>query len=483
MPFLQVINFFGVPIMANKVPHYWSPPGYEQPYPNYHTPTCNHPQDIFHPQHCKPKEDCECDEDITDTDTKNNQKFNYRLPVLEAFPWQETVLSLKPTIPPNNASVGDRYLLLNGWNNNNVNDIAWYDGTNWNYDTPLPGWVVYVEDEDTHYKFNGTKWVSFCSSTNKNYNIIYVSCNSDKKSIIKDGTYNNPYLTITDAINYIINNKINLPYVIVVLPGVYNENIYINNNNFITSINIVGISPNTVFIGNNTIKNSLAGIGNNLKALHSLYFSNLNFNDPIYIENLKNIEFNNVVFASNVNLKNCRNIKFTDTCKFNGYSTINILNGYNIYFFNECHIFSNIKLKTDLQLYNAIFPWNKKSTIYLNCNYNRDIDYSIVNNYPIEVYLHNCEFGLNDHTYTIPKNVTINAINSFINGNVSIDGLIILSNSFIKGNVNEGLGKLDIKNQRSSQIYMDLMVTDLPIFQYDPIFGFVKINSSYIKTI
>ncbi len=86
---------------------------------------------------------------------------NYRVPVLENFAWQEPVADelLNPTgLTP---SKGDRYL-INGvgagtWVGHD-NQIAWYDGSAWLFDTPGEGWRCFVQDLDRLFYYDGASW-------------------------------------------------------------------------------------------------------------------------------------------------------------------------------------------------------------------------------------------------------------------------------------------------------------------------------------
>ena len=87
----------------------------------------------------------------------------YRVPTLEHFSWQEPVLDKDLNATPSAPSKGDRYIVASGVSSGDdwaghENDIAWYDGSVWQFDTPSEGWQCYVLDEDRNYKFNGSAW-------------------------------------------------------------------------------------------------------------------------------------------------------------------------------------------------------------------------------------------------------------------------------------------------------------------------------------
>jgi len=89
---------------------------------------------------------------------------DYRFVIEEFAPFQRQVLDKDLTAPPGSPAEGDRYIVggsaTGDWAGHD-NDIAWYDGSAWQFDTPEEGWFVYVADENKFYLFNGTAWGEF----------------------------------------------------------------------------------------------------------------------------------------------------------------------------------------------------------------------------------------------------------------------------------------------------------------------------------
>jgi len=85
---------------------------------------------------------------------------------VEALDWQESVLDKDLSTPPGAPTTGDRYIVAapgaDGWAGHD-NDIAEYDGTNWDFYTPDAGTATYVEDEEVIYLYTGSAWVQFAS--------------------------------------------------------------------------------------------------------------------------------------------------------------------------------------------------------------------------------------------------------------------------------------------------------------------------------
>jgi hypothetical protein len=50
---------------------------------------------------------------------------------------------------------GDRYLLSDGAN---INKICYYDGACWQYLTASEGWIIWNNNENIYYKYDGSIW-------------------------------------------------------------------------------------------------------------------------------------------------------------------------------------------------------------------------------------------------------------------------------------------------------------------------------------
>lgn len=75
-----------------------------------------------------------------------------RIPVEETFSWQKPIKEILTEIPVSPAKA-DRYILNT--------QIAWYDGSNWQYDTPEIGWAVLNLNDFKKYLFNGVNWIAY----------------------------------------------------------------------------------------------------------------------------------------------------------------------------------------------------------------------------------------------------------------------------------------------------------------------------------
>jgi hypothetical protein len=91
----------------------------------------------------------------------------YRIPVEETFCWQKPVKSKVLETAPAEPTKGDRYIVAGlggGWSEASVNDIAWYDGAAWKFDTPAEGWAVHVDADDLVNIFDGSDWAPITAS-------------------------------------------------------------------------------------------------------------------------------------------------------------------------------------------------------------------------------------------------------------------------------------------------------------------------------
>ena len=85
----------------------------------------------------------------------------YRVPVLEHFQWQQPVINMTTTTPPGAPTKGDRYVVAAGatgaWSGQD-DDIAWWDGSAWLFDTPTDGFRLYNADDTKYWSFISTSW-------------------------------------------------------------------------------------------------------------------------------------------------------------------------------------------------------------------------------------------------------------------------------------------------------------------------------------
>lgn len=90
----------------------------------------------------------------------------YRVPVLSKFSWQEPVLAIA-NAPAGGESKGARYLVgdtPSGDFVNHAGEIAWFDGTGWQYDfasgSRPEGLRVYNQDDGTYWMWDGAAWTN-----------------------------------------------------------------------------------------------------------------------------------------------------------------------------------------------------------------------------------------------------------------------------------------------------------------------------------
>lgn len=390
----------------------------------------------------------------------------YRIPVLEAFPWQETVISRQITTISQLPSKGDRYVVPTSLPNDSIwlgheNNIAWYDGLSWQYDPPLSGWVVYVIDEDAHYRFNGTSWIpNYINSTETVFNDIYVDCHSITSG---KGTITNPYKTINAAILKIIENNDNSQngYRIYISAGIYDEIIILENIN-LYNIHFIGAGK-TVTILNPGENESLRSITNN-DYLENITFSNIRFRDPINIKgSISQTKFGNPFVFNNcllddsadIYIENLCQVIFTDNTEINGDITLNNVGYFNLHETVKVSEGSQFILQCDPTI-NTPYNWGGRPKIYFSSSsLPIDLTWRLLNGGLIYLQLRmGAILGQEGTDYYIPNGATVDLINSTLKGRWTVDGFLGLNGSFVETLI-KGTGTIDFQNQPASQIYDD----------------------------
>ncbi len=74
--------------------------------------------------------------------------------------WQEPVIDIITTLEEISPEVGDRYIYEN---EQQKAIITWYDYGDWAIDLPEEGWIVYVKQQQTYYRYDGQDWTEFSS--------------------------------------------------------------------------------------------------------------------------------------------------------------------------------------------------------------------------------------------------------------------------------------------------------------------------------
>lgn len=393
----------------------------------------------------------------------------YRIPVLESFPWQETVIDRLQHFPPANASIGDRYLIpadvepTSPWQSRE-NYIAWFDGVNWHYDPPFAGWVVYIQNEDIHLRYTGSAWISnyVDSSLGITQKELYVNSQAPANGT---GTITRPFNRINDAIEAIIRQNDNnlYAYVIYIGPGSYPEMVVLESNNLF-NLYFIG-SGKTATIIDACCGMSIRSIIRN-DCLENIYFTNMHLKDPVefqgHIHQTKcgnNLVFDNCSFSetAHISLQNISSPKFVNLTEINSdFSISNV---------GRCYIsqdvtFSNDKilsLETDPS---ANFPsvWTGLTHFINSSNLSRVINWRNTNGGSINFELRNGSFTTPTHEVYIPLKCTIDAKSSTILGNVTVNGVLSLNSSFVEGQILQGSGQIHFENQPASQIFNDSQV-------------------------
>ena len=101
---------------------------------------------------------------------------DYRVPILDTFDWQESILS-RATTPPGGPVKGNRYIIKataqGGWAGHE-DDLTYYDGSNWQFYTPTAGWIGFVVDEGLYYYWTGSVWKVLVNSNQADLDEFFV---------------------------------------------------------------------------------------------------------------------------------------------------------------------------------------------------------------------------------------------------------------------------------------------------------------------
>ena len=87
----------------------------------------------------------------------------YRVPVLETFAWQASIITRSLSTPPVSPAPvkNDRYIVKatgsGDWATYD-NEIAFYDGSVWKFTAPTEGFICWVQDENLYYRYDGSIW-------------------------------------------------------------------------------------------------------------------------------------------------------------------------------------------------------------------------------------------------------------------------------------------------------------------------------------
>lgn len=98
------------------------------------------------------------------TDLWSAQKIKTEIfNAIKGMDWQDSVKSLNVKTVPANPQLHDRYLIpadAQGGFSGKEGQIADWNGSSWDFYSPLIGWAVYVEDQNKNYTYNASKqWV------------------------------------------------------------------------------------------------------------------------------------------------------------------------------------------------------------------------------------------------------------------------------------------------------------------------------------
>jgi len=98
--------------------------------------------------------------EIAENQSSKYVTHNEALTILDALV-QCSMIDMTTT-PPGSPNDGDCYIVTSvatgDWAGQE-DDIAYYDGSSWDFNTPEEGWRAWVRDENVMYVFDGSNWV------------------------------------------------------------------------------------------------------------------------------------------------------------------------------------------------------------------------------------------------------------------------------------------------------------------------------------
>jgi len=395
--------------------------------------------------------------------------MKYRVPVLETFGWQEPVKSTTINAAPGSPTKGDRYIIplavvpLDEWDGH-ANDIVWYNGVEWKYDTPEAGWSTFVEAQLLAFTYNGTEWGVAEAGA-----VVTTELFVDKNRVDtypENGSRSLPYKTIMDAVNSVIasgDNTIDKAYSINMLPGVYDENLTFESSSLV-NLTLKGSSVNSTYLRPNA-GSAVQSIANN-DGLQELIFKDLSIDKPI------------VLIGASAATEFGAALTFNDV-KLTPEATLTVTNSKTLYIFGDHMVHSDVSLQNVgmISLSNdsgmtigkalniSVLPaanmpagvTNTTAYIYGN-TIQRDIVWDLTGGGVANLYVATAILGASEtNDVEIPVGATYTAVNSTLVGNYTYNGDLNLRGSFVTGVLDPAsTGNLSMKVQSADMMSLGL---------------------------
>jgi len=395
--------------------------------------------------------------------------MKYRVPVLETFGWQEPVKSTTINAAPNSPTKGDRYIVPKNvvpadiWDGHS-DDIAWYDGTIWKFDTPEAGWSTFVESQLLAFTFNGTEW-GVAEAGAVVTTELFVD-NNRVDTYPENGSRSLPYKSVMDAINSVItkaDNTYDKAYSIYLMPGMYDENVTFESSSLV-NLTIKGSSRDSVIIRPSS-GNSLQSNSNN-NELRKLVIENVGLDAPI-------------VMSGAVDNTNFGGFLGFDDVLLTENATVDISNALSFHILGDTYVHSDVivsNIGMTAISNDAGFLENKSFTVkslpgnnspngitepklYVFDNIiQRDIIWDLTGGGTIDAKVVSAVLGASeDNNVIIPDGVVLTAINSTLLGNYTYNGELRLRGSFVTGTLDpNSTGTLSMKVQSADMLSLGL---------------------------
>lgn len=137
--------------------------------------------------------------------TMTGKLVDMLMAAIAGLDWQESVLQ-RLAAPPMGPALGARYLATataGGWT---VDHIYQWDGAAYVDTTPNEGMCVFVEDENTFYRFADAVWVTFFNITDLKAGSVGLTASADPETLAKTTEMAPAATTVQDLLNALVVN-------------------------------------------------------------------------------------------------------------------------------------------------------------------------------------------------------------------------------------------------------------------------------------
>ena len=217
--------------------------------------------------------------DVAQKDYADNKVETDLSSLKTSMEWKNSVLDKDLTTSPI-ASIGNRYILAGtggSWSTGLVNDITEYTVSGWTFSTPTEGSILWVDDENIVYVYDGSNWIRLGSVTTHS-NLNELTVDDHPHYLLVNGSRNiSSHLTVNNitATNGIGNSITTISGVNLIAGNLTVPGSSVFNNVSTTSLSAATVTSTTVSGTNITASNTVSGLNYYLNSDLELLNSNL----------------------------------------------------------------------------------------------------------------------------------------------------------------------------------------------------------------